>query len=477
MNSVVQKSSRVQKVLRNAALVTVSSLFSQVLLGITGIVIVRYLGLSLFSEYSTAMLYMGMFSVLGRLGFNRVFLRECSRDPSSTPEYFGAALVLNCSLALIGWFVALIIAYFKYDAKIFILTVILGSGLLMMTLRSMANIVFQAKQKMHFTALSTIIGSLFYGISFFIAVTMKASVFVLAGLHLAMNLITLLFSYGFSFRLAFPKLDLSTIKTMLYIGKHFCVISLMVVSYSQSSGFILAFLNLGEEVGIYNAAFRLYALAQMVAHVIDSAMSPALYNASMESDRIIRGVKLAIRYFTITGILVASIFIGRADWLMVTVFNAEFIRSALILKLLSFAVAFRFIVFLLQHVIYAKNKEKFMMITITCLAIFTIISGIIFIPRYGGFAAALIFVIGEGLMAIACFVKSEQLLGYPGFWKLFILPVFSGVVTITFLNITAGYPVSGLLFSPFVFFGILCLGRYYSFGEVSFLFRTLVPSK
>ncbi|MHC4394351.1 MAG: oligosaccharide flippase family protein [Planctomycetota bacterium] len=474
MVNTVKDGSRIQKVMRNVAFVTTSNLFSQTLLGFTGLVIIKYLGLSLYSEYSTAMLYMGMFSILGRLGFNRVFLRECSRETSLTSRYFGAALLLNGSLAVIGWIIALAIAYVRYDNRIFVLTVILGSGLLLMTLMGMARIVFQSHQKMHFMAISSVISTSLYCILFFTAIALKASVFVLAGLHLAMNLINFILSYGFSFRLAFPSLDFAIVKDVFRMGKQFCIISIMTIFYAQSCGFILAFLDLGKEVGIYNAAFRVYALIPMITHIIDSAMSPAIYNASMEPERMMRGVKLAIRHFTILGILIASIFIGRADWLMVTVFEAEFQSSAIILKILGLSLIFKFIIFLFQNIIYAKNKEKFMTVIISCLAIFTIISGVIFVPRYGGFAAALIFLISEGLLATTCFVKSERLLGYPGFWKLFIVPGIAGAITTAFLYSTSRYPLTGLVLSPIVFLGILFLTRYYHLTEVSFLFRMFV---
>ena len=477
MATTVKEGSRIQKVMRNVVFVTTSSFFSQVLIGFTGLVLIRYLGLSLYSEYSTAMLYMGMFSILGRLGFNRVFLRECSKDTSLTSGYFGAVLLLNGFLAIIGWIIALAIAYFRYDNRIFVLTVILGSSLLLMTLRGMARIVFQSHQKMHFIAIGSIISTSLYCILFFTAIALKASVFVLAGLHLAMNLINFILSYGFSFRLAFPSLDFAIVKDVFRMGKQFCIISIMTVFYAQSCGFILAFLDLGKEVGIYSAAFRVYALFPMIIHIMDSAMSPAIYNASMEPERMMRGVKLAIRYFTILGILIASIFTGRADWLMVTVFKAEFQSSALILKILGLSLIFRFIIFLFQNIIYAKNKEKFMTVIITCLAIFTIISGVIFIPRYGGFAAALIFFISEGLIATTCFVKSERLLGFPGFGKLFILPGIAGAITAAFLYSTNGYPLTGLVLSPFVFFGILFLTRYYCLDEIRFLFRMLIHAK
>ena len=84
--------SRVQTVLRNVAFISLSSFISQAIGAITSIMIVNYLGLSLYDQYATAMLYMGMFSIMGHLGFNRVFLRDCSKNIEDTPRYFPATL-------------------------------------------------------------------------------------------------------------------------------------------------------------------------------------------------------------------------------------------------------------------------------------------------------------------------------------------------------------------------------------------------
>ena len=469
--------SRLQIVLRNAAFVTVANGVSQVLLAITGIAIVRYLGLSLYSDYATAMLYMSLFSVLGRLGFHRVFLRECSRDVDLTPHYFAATLLLNGGLAFLGWVAALYIAYFRYDSRVFALTVLLGTSLMLMSLRRTSTTVFQVHQKMHFTALVSIVGSLFYTIVFFAAMVSKASIFVLAGLHLIMSVFNFLLSCGLSFRLSFPRFHRPILKKLLSFGWYFCAIDIMLVAYTQSNGFILAVFNLKEQVGIYNAAFRMFALLQMIGQVIESAIAPALYGASNEPERMLRGIKLAIRYFTVGGILLGAIFLGRAEWLMTTVFKAEFAASANVLMLLGVTIGCRFPVILLSHIIYAMNKEQFMLAVTACLTAFSVVSFLILVPLYGTIAAAAILLVSEGAMALVCLIQVERLLGKVGLWKLFVLPILSGATTLVVLRVSGGQSVSGLLVSPLVFFGFLWLAGYYRITEVVFLAKMLVRSR
>lgn len=468
--------SRTKVVLRNVAFVTVASFISQLLLGVTGIFLIRYLGLGLYSEYSTAALYMGMFTILGKLGFNQVFLREGSRDISMAPTYFGAAMLLNGSITFLGLLVALMVAYFRYDSRIFVLTMLLGTSAMLMSLRRMSTTVFQVHQKMHFAAIVSIAGALLYAIAFFFAMNLKASIFVLAGLHLGMSVFSIMLSYSLSFRLSFPILNRVILKKLMLVGRHFCVIDIMLVLYARANGFILALLDLKEQVGIYNAAFRIFALIQIIAQVIGSAISPAIYGTSGELKQMTRGLKLAIRYFVVSGMLIGVILVGRAEWLMTSIFKVDFAQSANILKFLGIAMIFRFMVILFSHVVYANNKERFMMVLMTCVAILSVGSCLIVVPLYGAIGAAIIFLVSEMIVALMCLIQAERQLGNPGFWKLFILPLLSALAILIVLKASTDWPILGLIISPCVFFGLLLLTGYYRKAEVISLARMFIRS-
>lgn len=470
--------SRVQTVLRNAAFVTISSVISQVIMAVTAIFVVRYLGLSLYSDYSTAMLFMGMFSVLGRLGFNRVFLRECSREVELTANYFSATLLLNSGLALLGFAVVLVIAYFRYDSDIFILTILLGISLMLMTLEQVPTKVFQAHQKMHLRAIVNMVCSITYAAVFFLAIYLKVSVFVLAGLHLLVNLFRFVFNTLLAVRLSRPVFDLVIFKKLIVMGKHFCAIDVMLCVYSSANGFILVMFNIGNQAGIYNAAARIFAMFQMIGQIIDTAICPALYNASDDSVRLLTGLKLVIRYYTAAGILIGVICIGRAQWIIITFFKAEFLESARILSLLGLALTVRFLFIPLNHIVYAFNKERFMMIAMTYMAISLVLMCLLLIPFYGAMGATISFVVVEIAMTLVCLIAVERLLSHGAISKLLIMPFLSGALTLLLLFFTRNHPWTGLLLSPLVYISVLFVFGYYHLSEVfNFIRLFLQPKK
>jgi len=127
--------SETKTVLRNVAFLAASQVISQSTMAITAIVLINYLGLSMYSQYATAMGFMSFFSVFSNLGFNRLFLRDCSKNINKTPQYFGTNLVFNTILSIIIFFIAVSISYYRYDKTVFTLSIILGLSLVIQGLR------------------------------------------------------------------------------------------------------------------------------------------------------------------------------------------------------------------------------------------------------------------------------------------------------------------------------------------------------
>lgn len=465
---------RVQKVIRNIASVASARLISQVLLAITGIMLIRYLGLKRYSEYSTAMLFMGMFSLLGRVGFNQVFLREGSRYPEMASKYYGAVFFITTSIVSVALSIAIIISYYRYDTNVFLLCLLLGFSQTLMCLRRTSITVFQIQQKLHYSAIVSVIGAAFYAITFSTAVYYKTHVYVFAALHLLMNFLVICLSFGLSFRLLIPRLEWTIVRKVFSIGKRFFVIDTMNALYAQASGFILAALDLGDQVGIYNAPMRLFLLFDMMLYVIATAISPAIYGASFERERIIRGLMLTVKYFTVNAVLVGIILIGRAEWIMISVFKSDFAASGNILKIFGLAIIFRFMTAIFIHVIYSQDKEHFMMKVTSGFAIFSVFACLILALFYGALGVALVFLFCEICVGIICLLTVENLLMNPRVYKLYLHPALIGCLCLFLLSFTESSPVLGMLAAIVLFYLGLLFTKYYKTSEILSLIKLAI---
>ncbi len=469
----MDQKSQIRTVLKNVILLTGSSVLSQVLLGVTGIVIVRYLGLSLYSEYATALLFMSAFTVLTRLGFNRLFLRECSKDLSQAPFYFASALVLNGGLTFVTFVIALTIAFFRYDNRIFTLTILLGSSAMLQGLTQTPKTLIQVHQKLHLISIIITVHAVLYFIAVFLGIYLKVSVFTLAGINLAMNIVRAILCCIMSLNLSFPHFEFKAVRSLLFNGLHFCAIDIVMLVYTQIHGFMLAIFNMGEQVGIFGVPSRLYAMIQMVAQIVDTAISPALYAVADTPERMIRGIKLSIRYFTVSGLFLAAVIFARAEWIITTLFKAEFLDSVPVLQFLGGAIACRFIVILLSHIIYVKNKERFMVIAMGSVATLSVIACLIVVPIFGAIGAGVTLFVSEAVLCLICLVKSGKLLAGSGIWKLFIMPLLSSVLTVLILLLLSDWPLLSVLISPIIFVGLLWAVGYYHWDEFISILKTL----
>ncbi len=444
---------------------------THIVMAVTGIAMVRHLGLSLYSQYATAMAFMGFFGVLTRLGFNRVFLRECSRDPSKMRRFFAAAFLLNGTLSIAAWLVALTLAYYRYDSQVFTLTVLLGASVMVQGLRQTPMTAIQVHQKLHLRSFVMITTSICYAAAVFYGIQIGISVVALAVLHLATNVLAMLLSCCFSFQLSLPKPDLGSVRELLSLGIRFCAIDIMMTVYMSVNAFVLASLNMQEQVGIYNVAYRLFAMLQMMAQVIDSAVSPAIYSLTDAQDRMIRGIFMVLKYFTVSGLLLGAACMAQSEWIITTLFGSEFKQGGFVLMLLGPAIACRFIIILLSHIIYAKNQESFMLRVMTILAIAATTASVLLIPGYGAKAAGAILLFNELCLCLVCIAKCEKLLDGPGIWKRLIAPLLAGIATFGLLYATVQYALAGLLVSPVIFAGFLFMIGYYRKEEAVAMVR------
>jgi O-antigen/teichoic acid export membrane protein len=465
------QTSRLGRVLKNAAFVGIAQFGTQALLAITAICIVRYLGLQTFNKYATAMLYMGGFAIFARMGFNRVFLRECSKDLSKTAQHYGAALLLNVTMTVLAIVVALAIAYYRYDQEVFVLIVLIGWSTMLLSSTQTPRIVFQVHQQLHIPSAMASAACGLYAVAVLTGIYLfHVSVVTLAVMHLAMNLLHVSALCLASLKFAIPRLDRQVLRTLFLAGIPFCIIDIMMTAYTMVHGFTLAIYDMGDEVSYFRVPYRIFALFQMVAQTVDIAIAPALYAAADAPERMLRGIRLVIRYFTVSGLFVAAIMITRPQWLLTTLFTSDFVGGADVCRLMGLAVAFRFIVILFSHVLYAKKRERFMMCTTGILAVLSIPLCLLIVPEGGALGAATLMTAAEAVYCVACLVKCRGEFPGAGFWKLFLMPVAAAGLTTLFLHSTPSQPVLSLAVSPFLFVGILWMTRYYRIDElVSFL--------
>ncbi|MBP7134631.1 flippase [Patescibacteria group bacterium] len=160
--------------------------------------------------------------------------------------------------------------------------------------------------------------------------------------------------------------------------------------YFKADSLILSRVRPLSEVGIYGAAYRVLEILITVPFMYAGILLPLLSEVWGQKDRarfsiyISRSLE-AMLYLTCP-LLVGTILLGPR--LMTLVAGPEFVDSGRILRILILAVAVIYLNTITSHVIVALNKQRAMLPLYIIVAIATLTGYVVFIPRFGMWAAA-----------------------------------------------------------------------------------------
>ncbi|ASK56499.1 hypothetical protein CEQ48_17765 [Vibrio tarriae] len=172
--------------------------------------------------------------------------------------------------------------------------------------------------------------------------------------------------------------------------------------YFQSDIFILNKLYSSEYAGYYSVAFTILISAYIVPSVIyQKFLLPKVHYINVNEHGKERGLfNNGFKVMFLLGSIGTLFFYGFSRDLIILIFDEQYINAVNFLKILSFCVFFRYLssnagVFLVtENLISIKNKYM------ALCAVLNLVLNIIFIPKYGAYAAALTTVLTEIVLCL-----------------------------------------------------------------------------
>lgn len=89
-------------ILKNASIITFSSIILKLINFIYGVAIVRQLGVTGYGQFATVVNFVGLFAIFAELGVSQYVMREISRWPEKSDKLFWNLVFIRLSLALMG---------------------------------------------------------------------------------------------------------------------------------------------------------------------------------------------------------------------------------------------------------------------------------------------------------------------------------------------------------------------------------------
>jgi len=387
----------------NLGLNTIYQILGRMTTAVAGLVITRLItynfGLDGYGQYQIIITYVTLFWILTDFGFNAIAVREMTSNKDKQAEIYSALTIVRLISGLLLFLVSIcIVMFFPYDLNMKIGIIIAGISIFFQSIMGIGNIAFQIKLKYSFQLISNLIGSCIAIIFVLITINYNLGIWGLAISFMAgslfMGLLNIIFGYKlipFQF-----KLDLTAINGLIKETLPFGVILLFSLLTTKIDAILLSILPLqtltnSQAVGIYNLSYKLFEMILMIPSFFLNVLYPTLIEKAQLSITVFKkSIYKIFGVLLIGSILITVILYYLAPYLVdILTSSTEFHDSIISFRILILSTPLFFItaLFMWIFVIYKLN-QKLLIVYISSF-VFNVISNLIFIPRFGYFAAAI----------------------------------------------------------------------------------------
>lgn len=416
----------------------------------------RWLGVEDFGKYSAAFAFVSLFDVLTDLGMRDYFTKEVARDKSKAGSYFSNMVSLKIVLGGCTTITLVLTIFFLgYTEELRIVVYILTAAMILRSFKFTIRAFFKGFGKFEYEAillfferiLTCFVGILVlwggYGLIAFVMV------------FPAVRIIDLFVTLSvFKSQIVQPKitLNISYCKSILIGALPFGLLLGLGGLYSRIDVVMLSMMRPVDEVSWYSAAYRLIDIADMVPAVFSSSIFPALSVLYFSSKKdCIELCNRTVKYLLIIALPVTAYGIMLSERLIVFVFGYEYLHSATVLQILLASLAFSFLALIITITLCSIDKQKKVLVRLSCSIGLNILLNVLLIPDYGyigaGYATALTQVCNFLILYTCLYREGFRLSLFQVSWKPF-LSSFPLVLTVyTLLDYPLLFSLSGGFFS------------------------------
>jgi O-antigen/teichoic acid export membrane protein len=382
------------KLISNSLAMLVNRLTQGIATFILTATIARTLGAEVLGQYLLAMNYYFIFVNLFSQGFKTLFTRELSLNPEIAPIYLVSGTLLQLLLGLIGYIaMSTTIFILPYSDTTSAICYVVGAMIIPFALSNITEAIFQAQEKMHLIAFSTVpiyilrllaiiwFLQLQYGLEY-VAITLIIS----ESLILIVQWLLLL-------KIVKPKwqIDRDFIWKAINESKTFFALEGMGIIASRIDILTLSLLGSEALVGIYGAICQLLQPYDIVSSSLALAAFPSMSKAVAEGKtkqrQVVENV-IEILLCISLPFLVGIYFIG--DRLLLFIYqNPSFTDRAVILHIISLSLITAAFSRPFNYLLIANGLEKLNLIEVAITTVVGGLTGIVLISQFKLMGAAL----------------------------------------------------------------------------------------
>lgn len=396
-----------RKIAYNVVVSSVSKILSTILALVSIGLITRYLGKEGFGNYATVLAFLSFFSAIADLGLYQTVTREISRPNANESKIIGNIFSLRVLSSLAVIIISpIIVLFFPYPTEVKEAIIIVAVSFLFSSSYQILNGIFQKNLAMDKVAVSELLGKALQVFIIYLSIRLN--------LGFRWIIASLLFNMIFGFILVYylskkyitfkPHFNFGYWKEFLKTSYPLGISAIIGFIYFKIDTILLSVMKTSAEVGIYNAAYKVIENITFFPAMIIGLIFPIMSRNIFHDRRRFRDI--SDKTFKVFLILTVPLVIGTmflADGIISLIGGASFSESAIVLKILIFALAAIFFSNFSNAVLISANKQKKLMVIMFFAAVFNVAANLIFIPRFSYLAASTISVATEIFVMVATF--------------------------------------------------------------------------
>ena len=349
--------------------------------------IARTLGAEVVGQYLLATSYYYIFVNLASQGFKTLFTRELARDPSITPVYVISGTLLQFVFGLVAYIAMVGLVYvLPYNNTTSFICYVTGMMIIPFSLSNITEAIFQAQEKMHLIAISTVPIYILRLLAIIWVVPLPNGIIYVVSILIASESIILVIQWLLLARIVKPKwqIDWDFIWKTINISRTFFAMEGIGFIASKVDMLILSLLGSELLVGIYGGICQLLQPYYIVSNSVAVAAFPAMTRSVAEGkdkQRQVAESVIEILLCISLPFLVGMIFTG--DRLLMLIYqDPSFAQSANILHIISLSLITGAFSRIFSYLLIANGLEELNLIEVVVTTIVGSLTGIIFIYHY-----------------------------------------------------------------------------------------------
>ena len=397
--------SNVRTIFANMSWMMISQIINSLCAFIWTLLMARYLGVSNFGIFGTAVSFSTIFLIIADFGLTSYIVRSISTDFEKEYKYLGVALTLKLFLAILYMIAIvitlLILGWDNYTVIICLLFAIEN------VIKSFTNILyssFQAHEKMKYQAISNTILSILTFIFIIIITFTNWKLYGIALAYILANIITLIYTYlTLRKHIIVPKfiLDIKFSKKLLMGGLPFALMALFSTIYYSIDMVMLQQFSGPYSTGLYNSTYKLITVLNLFYTIYTSVVFPVMSKLfKNEKDLLHLSFNKSIKYLSLVTIPLSIATVYYASDIITFVYGNQYLEAAGVIKILIWTIIFLFVNGACSLVLNASHKEVSVTKIYSIAALFNVVLNLILIPNYDVFGASVATVLSEILIFV-----------------------------------------------------------------------------